>query len=62
MADLDGSIRRTFAITVRANIVNNPPVFSRGSYRFDLPENARDNDEISVIVVTDDAGALSFSF
>lgn len=56
MSDSEGSIRRTLAITVRAAVVNNPPVFSNDRYMFSLSENANDNDEIGLIVVTDDGG------
>ena len=59
IADVDGSIQRTFAITVRATIVNNVPDFSQRNYRFRISENSRDNDEIGLIVVTDDTGILA---
>ena len=56
ITDLDGPIQRTYIVTIRASIINNPPVFSRERYRFTLPESARDNDEIGLITVTDDTG------
>lgn len=56
MTDLDGSIQRTYAITIRAAVVNNPPMFTFEEYSFDLSENANDNDEVGLISVTDDSG------
>ena len=61
ITDVDGSIRRTFAITVRAAIINSLPVFTPRNYRFRLSENAEDNDEIGLIVVTDDTGTMNLS-
>ena len=59
VTDVDGPpIQRTLAITVRAAIVNNPPMFTFEEYSFNLSENANDNDEIGLIAVTDDSGLL----
>lgn len=56
--DVEGRNQRSLAITVRAAIVNNPPVFTFEEYSFNLSENANDNDEIGLIAVTDDSGLL----
>ena len=56
ISDLDGSIQRTLLISVRAAVVNTPPVFSSQHYRFNLSENAANNDEVGLISVTDDTG------
>jgi hypothetical protein len=61
ITDIDGSIRRTFAITVRAAIVNSRPVFSQRNYRFRLSEDSKDNDEVGLIGVTDDTGSYNES-
>ena len=56
ISDADGSVQRTLLITVMATVVNAPPVFSSQHYRFNLSENAANNDEVGLITVTDDSG------